>query len=226
MVNSRSAEGTAKQNARSPARRHRRHRVLHAMLHAFRVSQDAFRRQRNLAEQQRAEAIMIADAQAAAASRRVHELSSALSTLEATVAQLQERLRARDIEVETIQRNMRESIELREQQLDNLLMENRNIRALHDNDVAELVLSRASLRNHHLLEQRLRREHQELTDQFGLLRAQETNAVQHRDQLREELARLVAVCEVLLQESPATWGPAHLALRDHLAHLLRPPAHG
>ena len=161
------------------------------MLHAYRNSQDTFRRQRNLAEQQRAEAIMIADAQAAAASRRVHELSSALSTLAATVAQLQERLRARDIEVETIQRNMRESIELREQQLDNLLMENRNIRALHDRSVAEL-----------------------------------TNAEQHRDQLRQELARLVAVCEVLLQESPATWGPAHLALRDHLAHLRRPPANG
>ena len=93
--------------------------------------------------------------------------------------------------METIQRNTRESIELREQQLNNLVMENRNIRALHDRSVAEL-----------------------------------TNAEQHRDQLRQELARLVAVCEVLLQESPATWGPAHLALRDHLAHLRRPPANG
>jgi len=191
MANGRSPEGAAKQNARSAARRHRRYRVLHAMLHAYRNSQDTFRRQRNLAEQQRAEAIMIADAQAAAVSRRTHELSSTLSTLEATVAQLQERLRARDIEMETIQRNTRESIELREQQLNNLVMENRNIRALHDRSVAEL-----------------------------------TNAEQHRDQLRQELARLEAVCEVLLQESPATWGPAHLALRDHLAHLRRPPANG
>ena len=170
MVNSRSAEGTAKQNARSAARRHRRYRVLHAMLHAYRASQDTFRRQRNLAEQQRAEAIMIADAQAAAVSRRTHELSSTLSTLEATVAQLQERLRARGIEMEAIQRDMRENQELREQQLDNLVMENRNTRALHDNNVAELVLARSSLRNHHLLGQRLRREHRELTDQIGLLR--------------------------------------------------------
>ena len=58
-------------------------------------------------------------------------------------------------------------------------------------------------------------EHHALADETSHLRAQVHRLQQQQDQL-------VAVCIDLLRESPATWGRAHIALRDQIASLRLP----
>ena len=61
----------------------------------------------------------------------------------------------------------------------------------------------------------LRTEHRLLQGEHDSTRRAVTIHQQQRDQL-------VAACDELLRESPATWGRAHIALRDLLASLRLP----
>ena len=62
----------------------------------------------------------------------------------------------------------------------------------------------------------LRLEAAQLREQYAQLHKSSTNQ-------GSRMAELVTLCDDVLRESPATWGRAHLALRDHLAQHRRYP---
>ena len=173
-----------------------------------------------MAEQQRAEALRIADAQAAAAVRRSREFNSTMSTLTATLQQQladfqRELATTRDEHSQALEAQSREHAALRQQHSERLADFQRQQREfLTINDT--LRLEAANLR-----EEFAQLHTNSRIQQHRMEGEREALLVDH-DNLRGVHAALVGACDDILVGSAATWGPAHHHLRDLLARHRRP----
>ena len=172
-----------------------------------------------MAEQQRAEALLIADAQAAAAVRRSREFTSTMSTLTATLeartqetATLQQQLADFQRELATTRDEHSQALEAQSREHAALQRQQREFLTINDTLRLEAANLREEFAQHHTNSR---------IQQHRMEGEREALLVDH-DNLRGVHAALVVACDDILVGSAAAWGPAHHHLRDLLARHRRP----